>query len=495
MLLIILIQFFCLSGASYASLITDVLGDIQKINMIKSRHKIQKNNSLGIQEICNRKKETDFLLGCCKPDNVKIMENVMVKNGEFHVNGKLNLKYKDTSLPPLYSRYDRQVSTFSMKVVVDNQLVIPQGCKSYFNGTLHVSSRGTIHNLFHALNDNILPIVAQIVTDMVMWPEAANWPRMGLVGFQIPAQHRSRASEQSLPHLLLFNELFNGGTVAVNDANGMCFRRVIWGLGLRLHYVDAMVVLRRLTADFARALAIRAYNPPIPPAFRVLQQQRKGDLVVDGKPLNVLLVSRGSQGTGRTIQNEQLILSKLSEAGASVALLGDNRGNLTNQLSLALHSNVIVGLHGAGLVHGIFAPRGCVIIELKTLYGYDSDLFLRTSDSRQGTHVHIDARKPYSTPGEVHRVDEALADRVLRSLVMALKLQKEGNIGKVVKISEGSDDYVIGPARSDDELADFMGPPAATVHSVCEHKLPYWSFREKVLKAGKLDYCSLCGEE
>ena len=56
----------------------------------------------------------------------------------------------------------------------------------------------------------------------------------------------------------------------------------------------------------------------------------------------------------------------------------------------------IMGLHGAGLVNALFAPRGCIIVELKTIYGFATDLFVRTADSRVGVLVHIDARWGYS---------------------------------------------------------------------------------------------------
>ena len=47
----------------------------------------------------------------------------------------------------------------------------------------------------------------------------------------------------------------------------MCFRRVVWGTGLRIFYVDAMVTLRRLTADYARAFVKNTYNLKLPIDF------------------------------------------------------------------------------------------------------------------------------------------------------------------------------------------------------------------------------------
>jgi len=284
----------------------------------------------------------------------------------------------------------------------------------------------------------------------------------------------------------------------------MCFRRVVWGVGLRIHYVDAMVVLRRLTADYARAFVIERYNPPIPPAFLGAKLSRNiksisesggisEELVVYGRPLRVMLISRGSSGKGRTLRNEQLLVDRLRQAGALVHATwsSDEKTPMRLQVGIAVHADVIVGLHGAGLVQGVFAPRGCILVELKTQYGYQSDIFLRTSDSRQGTHVHIDVRN-YSSPGEVHRIDETLANRVFKSILIAIKLQKEGHQGQVTRISHINDDYVIGPSRNDGALANFLGPPATDVHRVCAGQLPYWNFRDRVLKGNKREYCDTC---
>ena len=44
----------------------------------------------------------------------------------------------------------------------------------------------------------------------------------------------------------------------------MCFRRVVWGTGLKIFYVDAMVTLRRRTADYARAFIKNSYVLRVP---------------------------------------------------------------------------------------------------------------------------------------------------------------------------------------------------------------------------------------
>jgi len=285
----------------------------------------------------------------------------------------------------------------------------------------------------------------------------------------------------------------------------MCFRRVVWGVGLRIHYVDAMVVLRRLTADYARAFVIERYNPPIPPAFLGAKLSRNiksisesggisEELVVYGRPLRVMLISRGSSGKGRTLRNEQLLVDRLRQAGALVHATwsSDEKTPMRLQVGIAVHADVIVGLHGAGLVQGVFAPRGCILVELKTQYGYQSDIFLRTSDSRQGTHVHIDVRN-YSKPGRIHSIDSFLVKRIFKALVAGLKWQSQGHhIGRIKRIGRSVEDYLIGPSAVDDMLAHTLGPRLAEVRDACMSKLVYSRYRELVLGGKKMEFCHRC---
>eukprot|EP01041_Mallomonas_annulata_P011839 gene11839-24820_t len=477
--------------------ISESLDDIARIANIAIPYRAIYNRhndgcSDGTTELCSGI-QGEKLVGCCKPYNVRYMMNVMIKDGKFIVydgGPSNNPCSKSPILPQIMSSYYRQVSSFTMPVERVFQPLPVNACTSYFNGTLHVSSRGTIHNLFHALNDNVLPIMAQIVTDLFMAPEFAHLPRINLGGFHVPADHarRHQGGTSNLPHVKLFNELFQGGDVHVKKADGMCFRRVVWGTGLRIHYIDALVVLRRLTADFARSLVLRAYNPPVPTPFSYSNTSATSGpesslpLRRGGHPLRVLLISRGAGGKGRSMQGEKLILDRLQRMGAAVMMCCDfDKTDLSSQLAMALHADVIIGLHGAGLVNAIFAPRGCILVELKTLYGYTSDIFVRSADSRSGVFVQIDARK-YSNPGEVHKADEALANRVLHGIVQAMQLQREGAVGVIRNISTTHQDFLIAPSATDGEMGDLLGPTVKRLKEACETKLSYAMYRQNVLK-------------
>jgi hypothetical protein len=174
----------------------------------------------------------------------------------------------------------------------------------------------------------------------------------------------------------------------------MCFRRVVWGHGPHVLYQDTTVALRRLTAEFARRLVFKFYNISYPPVFRsnntrsgkavafktnltswqvkqpapsvtaALQSEKKIVLygaAEDSKQpnpnlvpvvaamergvlsgLNVVFYTRGSSGTGRSMQGEELLLRRLAAEGANVVFCCEfSLITIEQQLALALHADVV----------------------------------------------------------------------------------------------------------------------------------------------------------
>lgn len=136
------------------------------------------------------------------------------------------------------------------------------GCRpqDVVDGTLHVIGRSTAHNLFHALNDNVLPFLAHVVQDAYLAPHWAHRPRHIL--FTPHAQRmRTRdgagaAAGRDVPHMQLL-ELAADKIVrlppsaSAHAASGtaagqqrLCYRRVVWGSGPRLLYNHALVQVR-----------------------------------------------------------------------------------------------------------------------------------------------------------------------------------------------------------------------------------------------------------
>lgn len=69
--------------------------------------------------------------------------------------------------------------------------------------------------------------------------------------------------------------------------------------------------------------------------------------------------------------------------GMRAVLLSDFSAQTTRyQLALATQAHVVVGLHGAGLVNIIFAQKPSILVELRSPYGYKSDLFAIAAETR-----------------------------------------------------------------------------------------------------------------
>jgi hypothetical protein len=144
----------------------------------------------------------------------------------------------------------------------------------------------------------------------------------------------------------------------------------------------------------------------------------------------VVIYTRGSSGVGRTIGNEVLLRDRLVQLGARAVICCDFRAvTLPQQLGYAMHADVVVGLHGAGLVNSIIAPGGVITVELKTAYGYGLTLFALATEARRGTFIEVDVRDHHiwGKPGQGrnHPVDEDLVGRVVAALQLALHRQEE----------------------------------------------------------------------
>ena len=149
-------------------------------------------------------------------------------------------------------------------------------------------------------------------------------------------------------------------------------------------------------------------------------------------------------------------------------------------------------MHGAGLVNGVFADEKVIVVELKTVYGFHTDLFARVADSRVGTFVHIDVRN-YSAPNRDHTADLPLAVRVLEGISKAIAHQEKGNHGGIYRISEVHEDYIIGPSSTKGDLGHILGPYVKNITQTCYSSLPYAIYRKLILGSDdSLQYCTEC---
>ena len=139
-----------LTNCSSAPNLQDVIDIFQSaLTYRRFKKEINGNQELrnGVYDLCYGLQNTKRI-GCC--NSVKYIDSVMVVNGTFV---KFVDKY-DTIVPITLPRILQQEykRTWHLSIPVSSQqgLFPSIKCKSYFNGTLHVSGRKTIHKLFHA---------------------------------------------------------------------------------------------------------------------------------------------------------------------------------------------------------------------------------------------------------------------------------------------------------------------------------------------------------
>ena len=136
-------------------------------------------------------------------------------------------------------------------------------------------------------------------------------------------------------------------------------------------------------------------------------------------------------------------------------------------------------------------------MELKTVYGYNLDLFALVTDSRAGTHIQIDIRKYYT--GNGHRpIDRPLILRIIESMSSAVQLARNssssnGLTGKLTHSQQDRGDIIVGPMSAQGELAPLLGPPQSLPpREVCSRTAypSYW----KMIGADANGKCLECGK-
>ena len=239
----------------------------------------EKVSSIGSMCSGLERKEDNDRIGCCKPHNVQYLHNVLVKQKDIvYFRGNSSSHPQRTpKLYPVANVEKRNSKTFQLNVVMVQSNYDPNDrnkCPSHVGGTLHVMGRQTVGNLFHVLNDNVLPMLSQIVLDAHYFPEYLSRPRHILFaptnpssasGLSPPPDNgpsgtRTGTKAKALPHMQFLNSLASkvlaeGGT----DTTDACYDRVVWGSGVRLVYNHALVELRRQTVQVSgyKAMNVR----------------------------------------------------------------------------------------------------------------------------------------------------------------------------------------------------------------------------------------------
>ena len=365
----------------------------------------------------------------------KVSGIVYIENSKINTNGNLfilfpeskNQKFKSDRiipLPPIKSIRYRKPSYLQMGVVLQkgaeggggvgsDMNAFQNACPSIYDGTLHIFGRVTVHNHFHAIQDNLLPYYSQIVLDGYINPRFL-FKKRALYIFDQKIVKYSPVMEILFKS---FDDVFK-----INEISGKCFRRVIYGNGPRLFYNPSMYYLRYAAGALLRSISMYIYNindrndnnnyKKNPFLSHAIEEKRNkhGEFNNAGKncftsdslfdktcPLNIVIYSRGLNVGYRSLAAENLLCEKILSYGARVIhFLDYSLKELPNQISVASFADISIGLHGAGLVNVLFQQERTALLELKTHYGYTSDLFALAADARLITNYHINSPIKYN---------------------------------------------------------------------------------------------------
>lgn len=189
-----------------------------------------------------------------------------------------------------------------------------------------------------------------------------------------------------------------------------------------------------------------------------------------------MIYTRGSSGLGRSIGNETGLRDRLRSLGAIAHICCDFKEvTFTEQLGYAAHADVILGLHGAGLINNIYAPPGSLTVELKTVYGYGLTLFAVSTEARGGTFIELNIKDYHiwGQPGLSRNkpIDEPLTDRIVSGLVQALARREQLRSQAASRMIKPAADelMLLRAAASRQSLFEPLRTPAARIGDVVIH--------------------------
>lgn len=350
-------------------------------NLTSNRIDLQPSPSASvISSLCSDHSSLQAHIGCCKPTDLRYIWNAKIENSKIHLYpthfgnntqslplsecDRLKAKYKvvtgvswgslPLSLRPMWKQLgcdaEFKVEThqlpsikgrFTMGVVnhppsMNSSSTFPfDKCKSYFDGTLHVIGLSSTSNIFLTFADNLLNLFALLVYDYYFYPNMLHLPRKLLIypDFYVG----NKLCKNPVKHFEILLKTFSGGHLTLNQASGMCFKRIIWGQGPSLLYDDVLIALRRQTTFLLRIFVQKLYRIPV--NTKAMKERNRST-----RQRRIVIYSRDKTSLKRNLDREDNIVLALSKASHNVTL-SKSTGSipLQQQLELALNTDVIIG--------------------------------------------------------------------------------------------------------------------------------------------------------
>lgn len=149
------------------------------------------------------------------------------------------------------------------------------------------------------------------------------------------------------------------------EGKRVCFKRAIFTLLPRM--VQGLYYNTPLSAGCSKSGLFHAFNTHTLHKLGVKQQYQHDDTsstVADSQQLRVLIVSR-SEPHRRILNEDALKIALANDSKRYTAKFVDlSRMPFKQQLELTHNTDILVGMHGAGLTHVLFLPDWAALVEL-----------------------------------------------------------------------------------------------------------------------------------
>ena len=289
------------------------------------------------------------------------VENVAITANFIHVYAptqEMKALIKNSEQPTLaqYRRFDQGEIKHDLPtpkwVIHDEPMNVNKDCpRGYREEVAFVLSPWHTDNMFHLHNDNILPLVHNI--------QHAPWCNASTLQCDVPTTLYQLAGDaQRLKREVTFADvlrqhMFDQGVkdaselLGRDDSNPVCIKALVWGRG--------PYMLWRPTSDIYDI--VPSLNRRVRERLQLPQQEQRQI----GSPLKVVHIIRSPP---RYIADAAPLMKACREAGFQCEECCNwKEDTLRDAMDQIGDADVIMGRHGAGLAHALYAAPGVTVID------------------------------------------------------------------------------------------------------------------------------------
>jgi Glycosyltransferase 61 len=297
-----------------------------------------------------------------------IFHNVKLQNRKLIVSSNLDyfgdtqpipLSHRDyTSDWPLGLNYEESPSPLSC-----TQPALDATTTTYYYLRPH-----TFFNLYHAHNDNLLP-AWRAVLEMNNGLVDPSHQNILILGDPTPSdKNHQDASAFNYVVSKLFDKVLRFDSQEVQE--GLCMANFRVGRNIKFFWPSFSNVARYVSMS-------------VLPTFRVRVLERSGIAfpnVPRSWPPKITLLMRN--GGTRTLKDTDILISAFEELSLTVnTVTMESISDFGEQIKVAAESDILIGVHGAGLTHTLYQRPGSLLVQLgpSALNFWDANLYHRMS--------------------------------------------------------------------------------------------------------------------